>query len=311
MTPKPRALLVPLMLLAVAVGGCADGATKSAETPPPPTTAVVTASTGGIEGTLVDDEQSPVGGATVGIRLVGGGRENSTTSSAAGAYAFSGLEPAEYELVVQSPFFKAVSKKATVIAGEVVRGDFVLQRVPEAGPQVVMVPLKGYIVCSVGWRNPTNPSTSGGNPVTSNPCYNMQGDKTVFYLDWNLNLTLSEVVLELVWQPGTGFSGSALRLDLCSRMPPENNYAAQCKLLSGNQPYARSAVGKSPVVMRRSDLPVATIKQYQATAGDGGYDLAAPDTLRVPVTYQQAFDLYVTACYFQNCTADYKGRPPA
>lgn len=313
MNGKAPLVSISTLLVLAAFGGCVQGEAKpQSVVPSSAAPGVVTATTGAIEGFLLDDEQIPVAGATIGIRIVGGKPLNQTTSAADGAFSFSGLEPGEYELAVQSPFFEPKTQKVTVPVGEVVQVKIAIQRVAAPVERLVEILIKkGYIACNVGWRNPTNPSTSGGNAITSNVCYGIQGDVSDFKVPINLELPFRELILELVWTPGTGFSGSRLRMDFCSEKPDENNYFAQCKIVSGSNPYSTSETGPSPLVLRRNDVPVDRISAFEATVGDGGYDLADPSTLRVPLTFQQPFDLYMSLCYYDNCTAEHQARPPA
>lgn len=310
MARSPRSVLIPLMFLAVALSGCVEtDASRGAAIPTESGPAVVSETTGGIDGQVMDDEQLAVQGASIGIRSAGGAVGNQTTSAADGTFSFSALEPGEHELVAQSPFHKAATKRVSVIAGESQSVTFVLQ--PTAAPVerlVETLALRGHIACSVGWRNPSNDAPYG-NPVTSNPCYQNQGDKSDFKVPVNLELPFTEMVLELVWQPGTGFSGSRLRMEFCSEKPDENNYFAQCKIVSGSNPYGTAETGPSPLIMRRNP-PIESVTEYEVAIGDGAYDLEDPSTARVPVTFQQNFDLWMSLCYYSNCTVDFQARPP-
>ncbi|HEX9816011.1 MAG TPA: carboxypeptidase-like regulatory domain-containing protein, partial [Candidatus Thermoplasmatota archaeon] len=214
MVLSSRSAFVPMLFFVAALSGCAEAdASRVASLTTESGPAVVSETTGGIDGRVIDDEQLPVQGASIGIRVAGGTVGNQTTSAGDGAFSFSGLEPGEHELVAQSPFHEAATKKVTVLAGESQAVTFVLTSTAAPVERLVeTLALRGHIACSVGWRNPSNPSTSGGNPVTSNPCYQNQGDKSDFKVPVNLELPFTEIVLEAVWQPGTGFSGSRLRM---------------------------------------------------------------------------------------------------
>ena len=291
------------LVVAAALSGCAaeKAATQSSASFVPQTSATVTDETGGLNGMLVDDEMVPIPNATVGIRSVDGSRQNQTTSSPDGEFSFSDLSPGEYELAAQSPFHEPATRKASVFAGEVAEVQFVLRTVAGfAGPLVEITPKKGMVACSLGWTT--------GNYQTMNACYQQQGDASDFKLPLNLNLSFFEVVLELAWQPGTGFSGSSLRMDLCSEKPDENNRISQCKLVSGSNPYTRSVAGPPPLLFRTAELPLETVKAYEVAIGDAGVNASNP---RVPITFQQSFDLYMSVCYNANCTVDFSARPPS
>lgn len=319
----PQAVLATFVSMLLVLGGCVGAGTKTgggASDRADADAAALADATGGIRGTLVDEEIAPVEGAEVGIRVGGGATLNTTVSAVDGTFTFAGLEPGEYEVAVQSPGHKPAGKKVPVTAGEFVEVRFILKSLPPAVTLLVETyPVRGFITCSIGWYNTVVPLPPGnpignGTPEQANPCAAVvSGDKDHFKVPLNADLTFDEkvfnqILLELEWQPGTGFSGSHLRMDVCSEKPAENNYILQCKLVSGNNPYDRSIAGPPPLTMRRNDMPVDRIKDFEVTVGDGNWNYT---TIRPPVTFQQSFDLWMSMCYFSNCTADFSARPPA
>lgn len=315
--------VAPLLMVIVALGGCVGPGTttsQGSQIPSEAAQAVVTDTTGGIRGALVDEELAPVPGAEVGIRAAGGSLSNATVSAADGTFTFSGLEPGEYELAVQSTSHKPAGKKVPVSAGEIVGVRFILKALPASTSLLVETfTFKGYITCSIGWYNTVVPLPPGnpignGTPEQANPCAAViSGDADHFKVPLNEQLTFEEkvfkqILLELDWRPGSGFSASHFRMDLCSEKPAENNFILQCKLVSGNNPYDRAVAGPPPLLMRRDDMPVDKIKDFEVTVGDGNWNYTTP---RPPVTFQQSFDLWMSMCYFGNCTADFTARPPS
>ena len=107
-----------LALVAVLlVSGCTGAAPNSStSTAAPSTVASHAPENGGIEGLVTDDEARPVGGAAVGI--IGG---NQTTTSAAGAFAFSDLPPGNYKLAARAIGFRDTAKAVDVAAGAVTK----------------------------------------------------------------------------------------------------------------------------------------------------------------------------------------------
>lgn len=288
--------LVIALLAATALAACTGGA-KVQDVPP----AAVTDTTGGLEGQIVDEEQVPVAGASIGVRQVGGPSQNQTTSSPSGAFSFSSLAPGDYDLLVQAAFFEPARQKVAIAAGEVTRATVLLKRIPLPAELLVETfPKRGFITCSVGWTITTG-------TYYSNPCQDVLGNDANFPVPLNPELAFREVVLELVWQPGSPSSGTSLRMNLCSQKDDTTNYYGPCVAAVGQNPYYRGIAGGPPLVMRQSDLPLATVKQYEVAVGDGGPTTANP---RVPFTFQQSFDLYMSLCYNQNCTADFTALPP-
>ena len=110
------------------LSGCAGAAdTKSSPTTPPVSTvASYTPQLGGIEGVVIDEEARPIAGATIGIV---GGNGSMVSSSAAGAFAFSDLEPGNYKLAAQAVGFRDAAKAVDVLAGDVSKVNFTLEAI--------------------------------------------------------------------------------------------------------------------------------------------------------------------------------------
>lgn len=298
-----QALFALGTILILLLSGCAatraeksDDGGVPASAPP----AVATADTGGISGVVVDDEARPVANASVGIRLVGTDQRNQTRTATDGAYSFSGLAPGAYEISIHALFHEPKMTKVSVIAGEIAEVKTVLIPTPSADPIIEVHVKKGLITCSVGYYLVTG-------TYSTNPCQNVLGNNANFKLPLNPELAFREVVLELVWTPATGVSSSALRMILCSEKDATTNVYGQCVTAVGANPYYQAVSGSSPLVLRRNNLPVKTVKTYEVAVGDAGFNTTS---MRVPVTFQQSFDLYMSLCYNQNCTAEYQARPP-
>lgn len=122
-----RAYVFALLLISVAFAGCAgaDGSKSAVSSSAPPTSAApatVTADTGGMEGTVTNDEAVPVVGAQVALLET----DNVTRTDPAGRFSFSDVPPGTYSVVVEKLGFEGTGKKVSVVAGEIARADFQL-----------------------------------------------------------------------------------------------------------------------------------------------------------------------------------------
>ena len=116
---------VPFLILAsLLFAGCAaeaePAATSTSPTAAPPTADAVT---GSISGTVVDDEQQPLAGATASIGVM------EATTDATGAFTMNGVEPGEYSLFISILGYEQGAKKVAVVAGEVTSAQFVLRAI--------------------------------------------------------------------------------------------------------------------------------------------------------------------------------------
>jgi hypothetical protein len=299
MVPAMRSLttLVCLVLASTAAAGCADSGSKAASLSSAPS-ASATTDTGGIDGMVIDDEQNPVDGANVTLRSLATEFKTSTTSSKDGSFSFSRLEGGAYELLIVAFGYNSRITKVDVVAGEVVKSTSALVRivVAEALPELLIK--KGYINCSV-----SHASHEGFYSI--NPCKNQAGEAS--QIPWAIDpkRNASEAIVEIVWKASGGL-GERLQLWLCSDKEDTTNYM-NCIQFSGPNPYAVWKDGKSPLVMRQSNLPFKTVTNYEIDLGDGWMETSAP---RVPVTFQQSFEAYLTVCFMKKCADDYMGRPP-
>jgi hypothetical protein len=286
------------ILAMVLVAGCAGKtATKELDSTAPLTAdpALVTEDLGAIRGTILDEEQAPVVGATVGIR--GAGNASNTISSQDGKFSFSHLAPGAWEVVVGAAFFEGAVKRATVTAGAITDVNIALRKIPETNSTelyLVQNQKRGFInlAYSFPW---TTGATLGGSLGQGLP-----NEQSHFPLEYDAKLGLKEVVLEVVWQPSAP-SGERLQVSLCSEETVKDSQN-NCFNVPDSPQYANRVEGGSPLVLRDAELPLADIPNYVIAVGDGG-------GTRAPLTLQQTFDLYITTCYGQLCPAEYQMRP--
>lgn len=291
-------LFVASFLLAGCAGG--DATSKAGPGVSAPLTAdpaLVTADLGAIRGTVMDEEQAPVVGATIGIR--GAGNASNTISSQDGKFSFSHLEPGQWEVIVGAAFFEGAVKRVSVAAGEITDANIAIKRVPDQNNTelyVVQDQKRGLInaAYSFPWTSGAILSGSVGQGVFLN-------EASKFPLEYDAALGLREVVLELVWQPAAIATGTALQLNICSEETVKDSQN-NCFNVPDSPAWSNRTEGPSPLVLRESQLPLAEIQDYVIAVGDGG----GPG-----VTAQQNFDLYISICYGVKCPADYQMRPPS
>ncbi len=286
-----RVHMLWLMMAAMVLSGCAGGDDGD------PADAGPTAQFGEIRGAVSDQEQLPVSGAAVGIRS--GDDTRSTTTGEDGTFAFAGLEPATWDLSVQAAFYEDVSRKVQVVAGTVEEVSIQLERVATETRQELFIEQtieSGFInlAYSFPW---TSGATLGGSLGQDMP-----NERSHFPLPYDPNLNLTEVVLELVWEPGTGVTGTRLQIAVCDEPTVKDTYN-NCFNVPDSPQWSTRAEGESPLVLRIPDLPVGEIENFRIAIGDGGGE-------RPPVTFQQSFELYISVCYgTQPCPPDYHFRP--
>jgi hypothetical protein len=140
---RTRLLVAPLLIIALFMAGCADSAPKtvasSSATSAAPAT--VTADTGGIEGTVTDDELRPIMNAEVAIVSTGA----ATKTDTAGKFSFSELPAGSVKILVQRLGFESTGKKVDVVAGEITSVSIAMTpfAIIEVVPELLIY--KGYI----------------------------------------------------------------------------------------------------------------------------------------------------------------------
>lgn len=191
---------ITLLLVAVALAGCADGAGEPPGGGDPALRDLdlrATEDTGVIRGIVIDASVTPVAGATVTLQ----GSGASTTTNGNGAFGFSGLEPGSYFLTVEKPGFATVQSSTSVVAGvdEPPVLKVLLERIPGTQPFVEDLFLAGYLTCGAAVF-----ATSVGC-TTFGPVADAVGDQSIFSVDYTQ--APQWVQGELVWeatQPAAG-----------------------------------------------------------------------------------------------------------
>lgn len=252
---------------------------------------------GGIQGSVVDEEEVPVAGAAIGVR--NGDETRTTTTTEDGAFSFSGLAPGDWALSIKGAFYEDVNRSVKVVAGQTAEVRITLQRVAMETQQELFIEQTiedGFInlAYSFPW---TSGQTLGGSLGQDMP-----NERSHFPVPYDPKLALQEVVLELVWEPVSAATGTRLQIAVCDEPTVKDTYN-NCFNVPDSPQWAVRTEGESPLVLRIPDLPVGEIEAFRIAIGDGGGE-------RPPVTFQQSFELYISLCYgTQPCPPDYQFRP--
>ncbi len=126
-----RGFAVALLVISVALAGCAGGSAGEAEAP----TASATDETGAIEGRIVTDEWLPIAGAEVTLLPP----DQTVRTDQGGAFAFNDVEPGSYRLIAVKIGYYQNTAQVDVEAGNVYEVDLPLDAVPVAPPPKTVV----------------------------------------------------------------------------------------------------------------------------------------------------------------------------
>jgi hypothetical protein len=185
-----------LLVLALAASGC------TADNPPPLTSgwsdeiapalpADFDETTGGIEGTVLDDERTPISLADV--TLVGAGQ---TRSDLEGRFSFSHVAPMSHRLVAVHPGYHVASRTLEVHIGELSRTELILAPIAGADdPYEVTLIKSGYIECAIFWNQ------GNGGYARLDPCsmVNQRQFQSVLNFTFPQQQLMTAFVSETTW----------------------------------------------------------------------------------------------------------------
>lgn len=272
------------------LGGEASPAAAPSSSGPP------AAELGILEGLVVDAEQRPVAEATVRAESTELRVNRSATTGEDGRFRFADLPAGKYWVAVDALFFERSLQHVEVLAAEVAALTIALVDVADVPSLYVEVfTKKGFINCSIH-------SLGGYGPI--NFCEQVAADEAKFELPLRADLANRGVVVEVTWSPATPVTGTDLELAMCDEKD-EVQDPLNCRSSVGSG-FRRDTRGKTPLVLRVAELPLADYPRFQVSVGDGGQTAA-----RVPLTFQQSFDLWMSLCYGEPCPLTYQARPPA
>lgn len=328
---KPGSALIAFLLAAtvLALSGCVsngDPEQAPALTGAPPAT--FDDATGGIEGTVADDEQQPVAGAEVGIPAL----ELSTVTDLEGAFSFSNLAPGAYNLYVLKLGYQSAVRPVDVTAGDV--QDVSIQLTPTAitGAYQVLLTQRGLFGCGASWAPGMPPEPAPG--LASLPLGlgeglpnrvgglagcgsfsndNMEGtpvrDLDQFRLNWNLEepmLNWKTGVFEMKWTTnqlaGRGLS-MAWEVDECYNRGTAFEFAraegGSPLRVQADEDLIQSVISNGTATDLCSEAPancnedgckiLSRAFAQEETTGDDQADIG--------VSFQQQYDAYLSAFF--------------
>lgn len=289
-----RTLMATALAAILPLAGCFGGEASPAASPSP--AQPLAADVGAIEGLVVDAEQRPVAEATVRAENTDLRVNRSATTGEDGRFRFADLPVGKYWVAVDALFFERSLQHVEVLPAEVASVTIALVDVADAPSLYVEVfTKKGFINCSIH-------SLGGYGPI--NFCEQVAADEAKFELPLRADLANRGAVVEVVWSPATPATGTDLELAMCDEKD-EVQDPLNCRSSVGTG-FRRDTRGKSPLVLRVAELPLAEYPSFQVSVGDGGQTAA-----RVPLTFQQSFDLWMSLCYGEPCPLTYQARPPS
>jgi hypothetical protein len=311
-------LLGTIALIAATFGGCiqaesTDTPTSGApEVPDAAQPAGFDESSGGIEGTVFDEESAPMGGVQVAIQTADG-VAGSTLSDVTGRFTFSSLAPGTYQVYASALGYESAAKAVQVQAGSVSPAQFVLIKITLIESYYETLPFKGFFDCT--WSNPTGSGNCGyigqTNGTTGNP---LEPQWVNSKRKWNYESgpNVMSVLHDLTWTPGSFATGSKMSMTF-SHGPLEDG-----TIRAGTHRYCW-ATGTNPVQLKWTrdapdevgecltgsaqvggsvpgpetiDPEGMTLQSFVST-GNGAIPVVNSD-LPVGLAYQQPFEIYIS-----------------
>lgn len=314
LTHGRRILAVLSIASLIVLAGCAGKGNKPTAALVGATPAEFDENTGGIEGVILNDEDLPVPGASVGIVSLG----ISTTTDSVGAYSLSKIEPGEQVVHVAVAGYASASRAVTVVAGEALRGvDFSLEPIALPGSlPPIQDQKRGMFGCGSSARTPAGSPGVNACAVFSIPG-EVGGPDTSGYnqntLNWELDrptADLSAIVFEMEWASTQALGrGLSLSLEILG-----------CSNASGGEGLFADLEGESPlrIVLTKEKIhevldledPSCNVLGVEEPKECGessctlisrvfaGTATAGPDAAAdIGMTVQQPFTHYITAFY--------------
>lgn len=193
-------LLTSLAFLLLALAGCLSGDDElddsGGQDGDDNDQVALGADEGGLHGRVLNDGLEPVAGATVRDRAT----DIEDTTDGNGTYRLIGLEPGDQNIVVEASGHAPTVERVELIGGELLRKDFMIERVRGADPYTELLHQVGFLECQVGLAvllANCIPIQNVLNDLGYNPTDTEQIHK------WEINPTdgLQAIVLEMVWEP--------------------------------------------------------------------------------------------------------------
>jgi hypothetical protein len=139
-------LSIATLFLVTALAGCVQSDGTPSDTPGGVGPAAeLEQDKGGIEGVVVDDSLSPVGGVQIALLSVDPPAESRTDET--GAFRIVNVEPGKHELVVQKLGYESAAKVVTVEADQMAQVQVTLMPIAVAEPRTEYLIGEGYFAC--------------------------------------------------------------------------------------------------------------------------------------------------------------------
>lgn len=307
-----------LAVLIAGLSGCIQGgaAPVAAETDVPAAPpAKFDENTGGIEGTVFDEEGAPVPNVQVAVQSTTAETLSSLTD-ATGRFSFSSLAPGTYQVFASALGYESAARAISVVAGESTPAQFVLIQITIIESYHEILAFKGFFDCT--WSNPTGSGNCGyigqTNGTTGNPLEPQWANSK---RKWNYlaGPNVMSVLHDLTWTPGSFATGSKMAMTF-SHGPLEDGTQRV-----GTHRYC-AASGFNPVQLKWTRDDVEAVGECLTGTAQVGGSIAGPETiaaegmllqsfvstgpgqipvvnsdLPVGVAYQQPFELYVSMFY--------------
>lgn len=291
---RPWLLLVPALL--VILSGCAGQAVKTDikdVEKPASTQGIDDPDKGKVLGVVVDDEALPVEGASAALFAAGAVTPSVATTGGAGEFAFFGLEPGTYLLVVQKIGFQdATEKHLQVEGGKTLERTIALVPLPSNEPRSETREFNG-LISGWGYKLPAPVNQNEYLPLACGASCSRNGDfwKTsdrpdglrnmVGELKWGNTQATGENLLYIVFINGFGNSENAAKTFIRQEgksvitvvVPAERIQA----ILAADDPKCKPSIATC-------DIGVYVWPGTGNTGGDADFALALQQTFTSMVT---------------------------
>ena len=294
---RGQVFLALFLVVAMLLSGCTSGDAKGApSTAGPAPSATVTADTGSVAGLITDDEQKPVGGATVALLEVA---EGATESDTSGRFTINQVSPGSYSLVTQKLGFEEFSKKIVVTAGEVTEVVAIMKPIAIDTARSEQYQLDAYM--QFGASTPV---------VTARPGI-LLNDKLIFSKD--ILGGVMSLVTAMTWDSSAPATAKKMRLDVIvgttlknqtNAKSPMMNIVEECEDESRND--CDQVFKKKSTIQHSLWIPF-TCPYTQPTSAECTSD---PPSGFAVVVVEQRYKLYVTSFWGDLRPVEYTGLPP-
>lgn len=279
-----RASLVLIILVLVAIGGCADASVPATVPDAQGPSTFEAGADPNVAGTIsvlvMDESLLPISGATVGLR----GLDAVLTTTEVGRVEFHGLQPGDYVVEVQALGFQPVARRTTVGAGALVEESITLKQVALDVPFHRLSVFRGMISC-------------GASLVVTALSLNCTGNERMRF-DFPVDGNLRSMVDEAVWTKNNALGADRLRLWLAQNDTTVATISFECSYVVAH--------GSSPIAL-------AFHGSFGCNTAEGGL---MTSWLRTPlevgalaVIVEQPFMMYVTEFYGEPAPDGYAARP--